>query len=279
VIARGRATRRIRGRNAVGKVRFGCRKLRGLLMLQHRYREAAKEKLIMAEKRPSRWVRVKKNVRTRLVSGMLLLVPFGVTLLVMRWLFRWMAGFLHGPVASLVFGLTRHPAIKSVPPTFVSVVVSVLSIIILLVLLYLVGAIGHFVTGKRLISAGETLVLRIPLMRTIYAATKQVVRAISLPDRAAFKSVVLVEFPRPGFKAVGFLTGHIHDSAGRKFCKVFEIVPVEEVMVTSMSTEDAFKMVISGGILSPDVIAPAPPRQAAGNSSQGQDDSDGEERS
>ena len=245
----------------------------------------------MAEKRPSRWVRVKKNVRTRLVSGMLLLVPFGVTLLVMRWLFRWMAGFLHGPVASLVFGLTRHPAIKSVPPTFVSVVVSVLSIIILLVLLYLVGAIGHFVTGKRLISAGETLVLRIPLMRTIYAATKQVVRAISLPDRAAFKSVVLVEFPRPGFKAVGFLTGHIHDSAGRKFCKVFipttpnpttgffEIVPVEEVMVTSMSTEDAFKMVISGGILSPDVIAPAPPRQAAGNSSQGQDDSDGEERS
>jgi uncharacterized membrane protein len=218
----------------------------------------------MADNKPSVWTMIKRNVRNRLVSGMLLLVPFGVTLLVMRWLFDWMAGFLKPSVRSLMFGLTEHPAIKPVPHIYVNVVVSIISIAVLLVLLYLVGAIGHFVAGRRIISAGEGLVLRIPLVRTIYSATKQVVRAISLPDQAAFKSVVLVEFPRPGFKAIGFLTGHIQDSAGRKFCKVFipttpnpttgffEIVPPEDVVAANMTTEEAFKIIISGGILAPD---------------------------
>ncbi len=143
---------------------------------------------------------------------------------------------------------------------------SVCSIVVLLVLLYLVGAIGQFVVGKRLIKAGETLLMRIPLVRTVYTATKQVAQAVSLPDRAALKSVVLVEFPRPGFKAVGFLTGYIEDSAGKKFCKImipttpnpttgfFELVPAEDIIETTLTTEEAFKLIISGGIVAPDVI-------------------------
>ena len=83
------------------------------------------------------------------------------------------------------------------------------SIVILLFLLYLVGAVGQLVLGRRIISTGETVMLRIPLVRTSYSATKQVLEAVSFPDRAAFMSVVLLEFPRPGFMALGFLTGHV----------------------------------------------------------------------
>jgi uncharacterized membrane protein len=220
----------------------------------------------MEDHSPSLGKRLRANIRNRLLAGVLLFIPFGVTLLVMRWLFRWMAGFLHPVVKGILSGTARYPFFQSLPESYVDIGVSVVSILILLSLLYLVGTVGQLVLGRRIIAIGETVVLRIPLVRTIYSATKQVMQAVSLPDRAAFKSVVLLEFPRPGFTAVGFLTGHIQDAQGRRYCKVFvptapnpttgffEIVPVEEVRETSMTIEEAFKMIISGGIVSPDTF-------------------------
>ena len=210
-----------------------------------------------------------------MLSGILLLMPFGVTLLVMRWLFQWLAGFLRPLVQYTADKLSVYPFIRFIPEIYITICVSVCSIAILLVFLYLIGAIGQFVVGKRLIKAGETLLLRIPLVRTIYTATKQVAQAVSLPDRSALKSVVMVDFYKPGFKAVGFLTGYIEDSTGKKFCKVmlpttpnpttgfFEIVPAEEVIETTFTVEEAFKMIISGGIVSPDTLFPAKSSQSA----------------
>lgn len=211
--------------------------------------------------------RVRKNVRTRLMSGMLILVPFGVTLLVMQWLFNWMAGILRRPVHDALFYYVRNPAIwTDAMAVWVNIVVSLISILILLVLLYLIGAVGHYVTGEKLLAMGESLLLRIPLVRTVYSASKQVIQAVSLPDRSAFKSVVLVEVPRPGYKALAFMTGYIHDPAGRKCCKVYvpsalnptsgflQIIPVEEVVPVVMTIEEAFKILISGGIISPEEL-------------------------
>jgi uncharacterized membrane protein len=92
---------------------------------------------------------------------------------------------------------------------------------------------------------------------------------MSLPNRAAFKSVVIVEFPRPGFKAIGFLTGRIQGLEGETLYKVFipttpnpttgyfEIIPPEEVTETNMTTEEAFKMIISGGMVAPEFLSAA----------------------
>jgi uncharacterized membrane protein len=235
----------------------------------------------MASHKSSMWAKLKNNVRRRLLSGILLLMPFGVTLLVMRWLFQWLAGFLRPIITYIPSKLSNVPLIESIPDIYISISVSVCSIVILLFLLYLVGAIGQFVVGKRLIKAGETLLMKIPLVRVIYTATKQVAQAVSFPDRAAVKSVVLLEFPRPGFRAIGFLTGYIADASGKKFCKVlipttpnpttgfFEIVPVEEVVETTFTIEEAFKMIISGGLVSPDVLATGKPAQAPGNPNSG----------
>jgi len=212
------------------------------------------------------WKKTRHNIRKGLLSGVLLLLPFGVTLLVMRWLFRWLAGFLQPVIKKILAGPEISAFVESVPEVYITIGVSVVSIIILLFLLYVVGAVGQLVLGRRLISLGERLVMLIPLGRTVYSATKQVMQAISLQDREAFSSVVLVEFPRPGFMAVGFLTGYIQDRDNRKYCKVFlptspnpttgffEIVPAEAVRPSSISVEEAFKMIISGGLVSADIF-------------------------
>ena len=211
--------------------------------------------------------RIHRNIRSRLISGMLVLVPLGVTILVMRWLFGWVVSLLRPIVQAVLAVLARHTPMQSLPQSYVEALAILFSAIVLLLLLYIIGALGQFVVGKRLISGGETVMRKIPIARTIYEVAKQVIQAISQPNRAAFKSVVLVEFPRPGFKAIGFLTGYIKDTEGRSFSKIFipttpnptsgffEIVPSEDVIQTQISIEDAFKMIISGGIMSPEVLS------------------------
>jgi uncharacterized membrane protein len=210
------------------------------------------------------WAKFKKTVSRRMASGMLVLVPVGVTLLVMRLLFAWGTGLLRPGVKYAESRLERLHWIESLPDAYVNFYVYLLTVLLLLLLLYLIGVLGQHIVGRRLFGAGEGIWLRIPLVRTIYGATKQVVEALSLPQGAAFKSVVVVEFPYPGLKAIGFLTGYVLDDAGRRFAKVLiptapnpttgflELVPAEAVITTNLAIEEGFKMIISCGIVSPE---------------------------
>jgi len=220
----------------------------------------------MSSSKSCSWEETKKSFRKRMLSGLLLLLPFYVTLLVIKWLFRLVAGLLTPVLVFVLRQLLGPAAREAIPQGYISAAATVLSVVVLVLLVYTIGAIAQFVVGRRMIHFGEGLMLKIPLAGTIYSATKQVVQAMSLPSKAAFKSVVLVEFPRPGFKAVAFLTGRIKDSQGRVYCKVFipttpnpttgffEIVPIEEVVETTLTIEEAFKMIISGGLISPEVL-------------------------
>jgi len=206
---------------------------------------------------------MRKNIRNRMLAGTLVLVPIGVTLLLVKWLYRPTAGLLQPLAVGWLDSMNKRGILPAFGPGSVRVLVTVISVALLLMLLYLVGAIGQFVLGRRLISAGEGLLFRIPLVRVIYSATKQVLEAFSLPEKAAFKSVVLVEFPRRGLWAIGFLTGEIQGPEGASLCRVFipttpnpttgffEIVPATELVHTSLTVEEAFKLLISGGIVCP----------------------------
>jgi len=210
------------------------------------------------------WAALIGNIRTRMISGVLLLVPFGVTLLVMRWLFQ----ALRDVLMPIVREVPSPGFLHAAPPAYTTMFVSAVIILVLLAALYLIGAVGRFVLGRKLISAGETLLLQIPLVRTIYSATKQVMQAISLPDRTAFKSVVLVEFPRPGIFALGFLTGYLDLASRGRHAKVFiptapnpttgffEIVPAAEIQDTGLPIEEGFKIIMSGGIIAPETLHP-----------------------
>ena len=198
--------------------------------------------------------RFKNTVRNRMISGLLVLVPLGITVVVLELLFSWTAGFFSPIIAVLL------------PEDINQFYVKLISIAVFVILIYVVGVITAAVIGKRFLTLGEWALMKIPIVKSIYSASKQVVEAVSLPSKAAFKAVVIVEFPRQGMKAIGFLTGQMKDERGDVLYKIFipttpnptsgflEMVRPEETVITDMPMEEAFKMIMSGGIISPERI-------------------------
>ena len=134
----------------------------------------------------------------------------------------------------------------------------------LLVILYLIGLISTLVMGKRLLGSIEELIKHVPVAGTVYGASKQVVEAFGGTDKPIHNSVVLVEFPRTGCKALGFLTGFVVLNGNRRYGKViiptapnpttgfFELIPPDQIEEIDVSVEEAFKMILSVGLISPE---------------------------
>ena len=152
-------------------------------------------------------------------------------------------------------------------------------------LITLVGRFGRNYLGKKLIQLADEVLLRVPLLNKIYGALKQINEAFTSSKTTAFKQVVLVEFPRAGLYSVGFLTGAQH---GEVQCKTQEevvgvfvpttpnptsgfllLVPQERIIPLNLTVEDAFKMIISGGVVVPPVAPPPPPGPPADSPTPG----------
>ncbi len=205
------------------------------------------------------------RIRRRILSGLLVLIPLAVTWVVINWILQF--------GASQIRPLARYFVAKGTPDNAfeITVAVYVCAIAGTVILLYLMGWITSRVFGKRLLAMGESLLERIPLVKSIYSGTKNIVEMVSKQDRSAFKQTLLVDFPRPGIKAIAFLTSTIRDPSGKVFCTVFLpttpnptsgyllVVPAEEVQVLELSIDVAIKMVVSGGILSPATLDLARP--------------------
>lgn len=132
-------------------------------------------------------------------------------------------------------------------------------------IILLVGILTTNIFGKELLHLGETIVEKIPFVRRIYSGAKQVVVSFANADTNSFKMVVLIEFPRKGLHALGFVTGrakgevreHIEGEAINVFVPTTPnptsgfliFAPKEEIQEIGMSIEDGIKYVISGGIV------------------------------
>jgi len=231
------------------------------------------------KKKRSLWHRTQRSIRRRIISGLLVVVPVGITIFVIDFVYDLTAGILARIIA---------PLLGPLPPYLVAAV----SVLVVLALLYLVGLVTTIVLGRRLIGLGEAIIQRIPLVATIYGGSKQVVEAFTLQGGlSALRSAVFVEFPRPGMRAIGFVTGRIATSEGREYLKVFipttpnfttgffELIPPEEVMCSQLSAEDAAKMLMSGGFLAPDCLELTPASEALLEGKRGgaEEDEDGDE--
>lgn len=191
------------------------------------------------------------HIRKRMIAGLLLLLPLGITLIILRFLYSITAEFFI-PILEKPFG---HQ-----PPALIII----LSILAFVCLIYCMGIIGTFFIVKRLIRAAEDMLLQLPLLKTIYGAAKSIVTTFSIRPKAAFRSTVLVEFPKAGAFSIGFVTGEIADNQGRKYYKVFiptapnptsgflQIMPVEMAKPAGIPVEEAIKMILSGGIIGPE---------------------------
>ena len=216
----------------------------------------------------SYWGRNKLIFRNRLISGMLLLIPLAVTVMVLRFIY----GLTVGQVTP--FTVRFFPELPGWG-------VSGISVVLLVAGLWTVGTVATAVLGQRLIALGEYLIDRIPMVSTIYGASKQIVATLAMQQDGAVSGLeapVLVDFPYPGVRAVGFLVGRVTQSDGVEMCKIFMptapnisvglflMYRTEEVVLCGLSVEEAVRMVVSLGILCPKTLVPtpvAPVRQGA----------------
>lgn len=136
---------------------------------------------------------------------------------------------------------------------------------------YVVVLIGFFVTnilGKRVFDFFEGFIIRLPLVRQVYPALKEMAVFLFSQDQLrSFKQVVLIEYPRRGIYSFGFLTNdsspRLCEKMKQELCNVFVpsapgpltgfvmMVPKKEIIFTDMRIEDAFKFIVSGGVVNP----------------------------
>lgn len=200
------------------------------------------------------------HLKTRMISGLLVLGPLVITLFILKFIFAALTAFILPVLRPWLEGL----------PEFVLVAIATIAA---LLLIYLVGMFTTHFLGLRLIKVGEDLMMKLPIVRSVYSASKQVMDTFSNTTKAAFTATVLVSFPHPGSRALGFVTGTILDPAGRKLYRIFVattpnptsgfllLLPESEVTFTDISVEEGLKMIVSGGMLAPKqyAVRPAPP--------------------
>ena len=134
-------------------------------------------------------------------------------------------------------------------------------------LITLIGALAAGFLGRWIINFGEALLNRMPVVRSIYGATKQILETVISTQSDAFREVVLVEYPRRGLWVIGFVTGATKGEVARLVpgsnVNVFIpttpnptsgfllFCPIKDIVYLDMGVEEAVKLVVSGGIVSP----------------------------
>ncbi len=193
-----------------------------------------------------------KKIRNLFFTGILVLLPLVVSIYILWYLFIIIDNWT-SPVVELIFN-------RELPG---------LGIILTLLVVFLAGLFATNILGKKIIKFGESILLKIPLFRNIYISIKGVLEGMFHQQRKSFEKAILFEYPRKGLYQVGFITNdssyYFNNLTGKILYNVFLpttpnptsgmliLVPKEDTYILDMSVEDAMKLIISGGILSPNV--------------------------
>jgi len=191
---------------------------------------------------------LKARLKKYFFSGLLVVVPVSLTVYILAFIIN--------------FTDNLYPIVERYLPFNVPG----FGIIITFCIIFGVGIITTNFLGRRLVSIGEKVIVRIPLVKEIYQSIKQIAEAIFSLEHKSFRRVVLIEYPRKGIFTIVFVTGvakdEIQAKTGRKLINVFVpttpnptsgfylMVPEEEVIELDISAEEAFKLIVSGGMAS-----------------------------
>jgi len=197
-----------------------------------------------------------RHLRGYFLAGILITAPIGIT-----FYFAWLiVTWIDGKVTPLLPPLYN-------PETYLPFSVPGLGLLIVGVALTLIGALTAGILGRFWVRTLERLLSRMPVIRSVYAAIKQIFETVLSNKSDAFREVVLFEYPRRGCWAMGFITGktdgEIQDATEDAVVNVFLpttpnptsgyllFLPRRELVVLSMTVEEGIKMVVSGGIVTP----------------------------
>ena len=204
--------------------------------------------------------RIKRHVWQSIARGFLLLIPLFITILILRYL----VGFAGSVISPFVGFVISRPFLEDIPGATLLVWASVTGSV--LVVFYFMGML---VTGEkgqnRVAMAINAFLSRIPIVKSIYDVASQTTQALSTPRENAFSRVVFLEWPRPGVRALGLVTGQCvlpHDertmlviyiaTVPNPTSGMLAVIPEDEVVDAGISVEQAMKIIFSGGIVIPE---------------------------
>jgi uncharacterized membrane protein len=218
---------------------------------------------------------VKKSILARwqanFWAGLAIVLPGVISVAVVIWIFRNVANLTDTLLIFLPRSLTHQDQGNGPMYWYWSVVALVLAV-------FLIGAVGvlaRYYFGKRMIEWVDSALRRIPMLNKIYGAMKQINEAFSSGNKTSFRTVVLVEFPRPGMYSMGFITteqhGEVQVKLKEKVVCVFipltpnptagflVLLPEDKVTKLDMSVADGVKYIISLGSIIPEYDPAAHP--------------------
>lgn len=210
--------------------------------------------------------RLKQDLKNDLIAGLLVVIPLATTIWLTITIANWVIDFLTRVPKQLNPFDGLHPILVNLLNILVGFAVPLLSIL-------LIGLMARNIAGRWLLDVGEQIVQAIPLAGQVYKTLKQLLETLLKDSNGKFRRVVLVEYPRRGVWSVGFVTGAISNEIQaqmpHKVLSVFvpttpnpttgwyAVVPEDEVVNLSISIEDAFKIIVSGGIVAPNTPVPS----------------------
>jgi uncharacterized membrane protein len=204
--------------------------------------------------------RLKQDLKNDLIAGLLVVIPLATTIWLTITIASWVINFLSQIPKQLNPFEGLNPILVNILNFAVGLSVPLLSIL-------LIGLMARNIAGRWLLDFGERVLQAIPLAGQVYKTLKQLLETLLKDSNGKFRRVILVEYPRQGIWVIAFVTGvisaEIQTQMSRPMLSVFipttpnpttgwyAIVPEDEVVNLSMPIEEAFKIVVSGGIVSP----------------------------
>ena len=205
--------------------------------------------------------RFKQDLKNDLIAGLLVVIPLATTIWLSITIARWVIDFL-----------TRIPKqlnpFDGFDPFLTNLLNFLVGLAVPLSCILIIGLMARNIVGRWLLDFGEQFLQAIPLAGSVYKTLKQILETLLRDSKKKFRRVVMLEYPRRGVWTLGFVTGkasdHLQSHLSQQMLSIFipttpnptsgwyAIVPEAEVIDLSISIEDAFKILISGGIVSPE---------------------------
>ncbi|MDH4226519.1 MAG: DUF502 domain-containing protein [Deltaproteobacteria bacterium] len=223
--------------------------------------------------------KTRKLIRDYFVTGLLIVIPF------------YLAVYVLSLIVGAMDSLLNYLPEASRPETYLGFKIPGLGVIFTVVLIFGVGLVAKNFLGNKLVGLSEWIIERMPIMNSIYKGSKQFLETFFSKESTGFQKVVLVEYPRKGMYGMGFVTGKAKGEVQYKTKEdtvnvfipttpnptsgFYFAVPEREIIELDMSVEDAFKLVISGGMVVPPYDPLHPPVRKKADDD---DDDDDEEK-
>jgi len=219
--------------------------------------------LVQSNPRPDQplTARLQQDLKNDLIAGLLVVIPLATTIWLSTIVSRFVLAFLTSIPKQFNPFITLNPLLQDLINLALGLTVPLMGIL-------LIGLMARNIVGRWLLEFGEGTLTRIPLAGSVYKTLKQLLETVLRDNSTRFRRVVLVEYPREGLFSVGFVTGQVGPSlqsdleqpllsvfiptAPNPTTGWYTLVPEGSVRELDISVEEAFRTIISAGIVNPD---------------------------